>query len=217
VKAHPTDACRREETLLDRCESCGLAVARSSPVHPAAGDHPRAAAELELERLFEESANGARGELRAPNRRSLQAAIGEGSWAALELPERPLLLTPRALAALLERRGGELERVRYPLFGRNQRWMWQTLMNALTFHPNFAREAIAGRLRPRAGRDRLTFAVDVVVTVLAAPLVALVSVPLEAVAAVARRGGEMRARVRVERSPQASSTASSASSPAPSS
>jgi hypothetical protein len=43
--------------------------------------------------------------------------------------------------------------------------------------------------------DRLTFAIDSVVSVLAAPLVALVSVPLEALAALARRGGEMRASV----------------------
>jgi len=128
-----------------------------------------------------------------------------------------LILTPQALESLLERSGGELERVRYPALGRNQRWMWQTLMNALTFHPNFAREAIAGRLRPRRGRDRLTFAIDLVVSVLAAPLVALVSLPLETGAALLRRGGEMRATVRAERIGQASSSASSASSPAASS
>jgi hypothetical protein len=217
VKAHPSDARRDDETLLDRCERCGLVVARSAAVHPASGGDSRADAERELHRLFERSPNGARGELRSPNRRSLQAGIGEGSWAALELPERPLVLTPAALEALLRNTGGELERVRFPVFGRNQVWMWQTLMNALTFHPNFAREALAGRLRPRRGRDRLTFAIDVVVSVLAAPLVALCSVPLETVAALARRGGEMRARVRVERSGQESSSASSASSPAASS
>jgi hypothetical protein len=217
VKAHPSDARSNQETLLDRCERCGLVVARSAPAHPASGGDFRAGAERELQRLFERSPNGARGELRAPNRRSVQAAIGEGSWAALELPERPLVLTPAALEALLRNTGGELERVRFPAFGRNQVWMWQTLMNALTFHPNFAREALAGRLRPRRGRDRLTFAIDVVVSVLAAPLVALCSVPLELVAALARRGGEMRATVRVERSGQESSSASSASSPAASS
>jgi hypothetical protein len=217
VKAHPTDAGRAEETLLDRCESCGLAVARDSPVHPASGADARGAAERELDRLFERSGNGARGEFRLPNRGSLQAAIGEGSWAALELPERPLILTPRALESLLGRSGGALERVRFPIVGRNQRWMWQTLMNALTFHPNFAREALAGRLRPRRGRGQLTFAIDVVVTVLAAPLVALVGVPLEAGAALVRRGGEMRATVRAGRGAQASSSASSASSPAASS
>jgi hypothetical protein len=217
VKAHRADARSAEPSLLDRCESCGLAVARSSAAHSATGGDARSAAERELDRLFERSANGARGELRAPNRRSLQAAIGEGSWAALELPERPLVLTPRALERLLENGDRRLERVRFPVLGRNQLWMWQTLMNALTFHPNFAREAIAGRLRPKRGRDRLTFAVDLVVSVLAAPLVALASIPLETAAALVRRGGEMRATVRVERSGQASSSTSSASSPAASS
>ncbi len=217
VKAHPADARSAEETLLDRCERCGLVVARSSPVHPAAGGDAAEAAEGELDRLFERSANGAKGELHAPNRRSLQAAIGEGSWAALELPDRPLVLTPTALEALLERRGGVLDRVRFPVLGRNQIWMWQTLMNALTFHPNFAREALAGRLRPQRGRDRLTFAIDVVVSVLAAPLVAVASFPLETAAALARRGGEMRATVRAERSGQESSSTSSASSSAASS
>lgn len=217
VKAHPADARSEEEALLDGCESCGLVVARTSPVHPASGGGAPEAAERELARLFARSANGARGELRAPNRRSLQAAIGEGTWAALELPERPLVLTPRALEALLERRGGEVERVRFPILGRNQLWMWQTLLNALTFHPNFAREALARRLRPSSGRERLIFAIDSVVTVLAAPLVAIVSIPLEAVAALVRRGGEMRAAVRVDAPAQGNSSSSSASSPAASS
>jgi hypothetical protein len=73
--------------------------------------------------------------------------------------------------------------------------MWQTLMNGLTFHPNFAREVRAGRLRPSSARGRLTFGVDCVVTVLAAPLVLLVSVPLELGAALARRGGDLVAEL----------------------
>lgn len=180
--------------MLLRCESCGAALA-GSLVEPDSQAAARAAADAELDRLFEASENGARGELRAANRASLQAWIGEGSWAGLELPERPLVLTPRALEALLERRGLALERARFPVLGRNQLWMWQTMINALTFHPNFARRVLDGRLRPLPGIDRLTFAVDVVVTVLAAPLVALVSFPLETVAALARRGGEMRGEV----------------------
>jgi hypothetical protein len=74
--------------------------------------------------------------------------------------------------------------------------MWQTLLNGLTFHPNFAREVRAGTLRSRNARSRLQFAVDSVVTVLGAPLVALVSFPLEAIAAVSRRGGLMVAVAR---------------------
>jgi hypothetical protein len=69
--------------------------------------------------------------------------------------------------------------------------MWQTLLNGLTFHPNFVREARAGTLRPSTGRGHLAFAADLVVTLLAAPLVALVSFPLELAASLFRRGGEM--------------------------
>jgi hypothetical protein len=74
--------------------------------------------------------------------------------------------------------------------------MWQTLLNGLTFHPNFAREVRAGRLRPANARSRVKFAVDSIVTVLGAPLVALASFPLEAIAALARRGGLMVATAR---------------------
>jgi hypothetical protein len=72
--------------------------------------------------------------------------------------------------------------------------MWQTLLNGLTFHPNFAREVGAGRLRPGNARSRLAFALDSVVTVLGAPLIALLSIPLESVASLLHRGGELRTR-----------------------
>ena len=213
VKAHAFDSRREEEYVLDRCERCSAGVARSAPVHPAAGPRPQAAADAEVADLLEGGAAAAPGELRAPNRRSLQAALGEGNWAALELPERPLQLTQAALEPVLARRGLAVEAVRQPVFGRNQRWMWQTLMNALTFHPNFAREALAGRLRPDGGRGAALFAIDALVTVLAAPLVGLVSVPLEAGAALLRRGGEIRARVGpAALDAQASSSRTSASS-----
>ena len=85
--------------------------------------------------------------------------------------------------------------MRTPVTARAQAWMWQTMLNGLTFHANFARELRAGRLRPANARSRFAFAADLVVTVLGAPLIAIVSVPLELVAALARRGGEMRAAV----------------------
>ena len=72
--------------------------------------------------------------------------------------------------------------------------MWQTLLNGLTFHPNFAREVRAGRLRRRRRAAGSRFAVDCVVTVLAAPLVLLASVPLELVSAMLGRGGELVGR-----------------------
>jgi hypothetical protein len=74
--------------------------------------------------------------------------------------------------------------------------MWQTLLNGLTLHTNFAREVLTGRLRVRNSRGRVAFVVDAVASVLAAPLVALLSFPLEAVGALANRGGRMVTRVR---------------------
>jgi hypothetical protein len=54
----------------------------------------------------------------------------------------------------------------------------------------------AGRLRPRNARSRTAFTVDTIVAVLGAPLVALVSFPLEAVAAISHRGGLIVAAAR---------------------
>ena len=97
------------------------------------------------------------------------------------------MLTPRSLELLAERNGEPARADALAASGAAaQAWMWQTLLNGLTFHPNFAREVRAGRLRPRHGRSRLRFAVDAIVTVLGAPLVALVSFPLELVAALAQ-------------------------------
>jgi hypothetical protein len=69
--------------------------------------------------------------------------------------------------------------------------MWQTLLNLLTFHRDFASEAASGRLRPGTGRGRAAFWTDVVVTALAAIPTALIAVLLEGGAVLARRGGEI--------------------------
>ena len=173
-----------EERVLERCENCGVALEREREV------------ELrdEWEAVCRAAPDGGR-EVAIPNRASLQAGIGVDGWSGIDLSPGRLLHTPRSLTLLAERNGRRLESPRYPRFGRNQAWMWQTLLNGLTLQPNFAREVRAGRLRPRGGRGRWAFAVDSVVTVLAAPLVALFSIPLELAAALAGRGGEVRARV----------------------
>jgi hypothetical protein len=67
--------------------------------------------------------------------------------------------------------------------------MWQTLLNLLTFHRDFASETASGRLRPGTGRSEAAFWTDAVVTVLAAIPTAFIAVVLEAGAVVARRGG----------------------------
>ena len=67
--------------------------------------------------------------------------------------------------------------------------MWQTLLNLLTFHRDFATEAASGRLRPGTGRGRAAFFVDAAVTILAAIPTALLAVVLEGGALLVRRGG----------------------------
>ena len=57
--------------------------------------------------------------------------------------------------------------------------MWQTLLNLLTFHRDFASEAASGRLRPGNGRGLAAFSIDAVVTVLAAIPTAIIAVVLE--------------------------------------
>jgi hypothetical protein len=170
-------------TVLDRCENCGTVVERG------------AAVDLDAEwRAVLGTAVAEGGEISIPNRGSVQAALGLDGWAALDLAPARLLMNRRGLELLAERAGRHLESVRTPPTRRSLAWMWQTLLNGLTFHANFGREWRAGRLRPSTAIGRSRFWIDVVVTVLAAPLVALVAVPLELLAAAFGRGGELRAR-----------------------
>ena len=173
------------QRILDRCEHCGVAVERRREVDLAD----------EWEAVCRPGEAGTR-EIAIPNRTSLQAWIGEVGWAAIDRYPGRLIHTPASLELLAEHNGQALERTRSPVSRRAQAWMWQTLLNGLTFHPNFAREVRAGRLRLANARSRARFAVDLVVTVLGAPLVLLVSAPLELAAALARRGGELAATAR---------------------
>jgi hypothetical protein len=84
----------------------------------------------------------------------------------------------------------------FPPWGANQRWMWQTILNGITLHPNFATEVLAGRLRPANARGRFAFIADAVASTLATPLIGLISIPLEALAALVGRGGRMMLRTR---------------------
>lgn len=176
-----------EERVFDRCENCGVGLER--------GSDPDLAAEWEA--ITRPGANGSRA-IAIPNRASLQASLGGEGWAGLDAVAGRLVLTPASAQLLAEQNGNSLGAVGFPPMGRAQRWMWQTLLNGLTFHPNFAREAWSGRLRPSTGRGRLAFAADLVVTVLAAPFVALISFPLELGAVVFDRGGELTARAEAE-------------------
>lgn len=172
----PDGDARTARQVLDRCESCGLGIA-----HDAGGVDPVPDRD---------------GLITAPNRRSWQAGIGGGHWAALELEPRDAYPTPEALGLLLDRAALEPLRLRQPAFGANQLWMWQTLLNAFTFHDGFAVRVLKGRLGLRNARSTAAFVADSMVSVLAALPIAIVAVPLELLAVALRRGGLLEAEVR---------------------
>jgi hypothetical protein len=164
------------ERVLDRCEACGLGIAHETegvPLEPGEG-----------------------GLISVPNRRSWQGGLGGSHWAPLRLEPRALYPTPESLVRLVDRAGLDTRVPRQPPLGANQLWMWQTLMNAFTFHDGFAARVLGGRLGPRNARSRVTFALDVVVSLVAALPVALVSLPLELLAVAMRRGGLLEAELR---------------------
>lgn len=167
------------ERVVERCTECGAGILIG---------HGAIDLDEELRAVTSAESGGAL-TIEAPNRASLQAGIGREGWAALADWRTRLLLTPQALELLAEKLGYELRRSRFQLWGRSQRWMWQTLLNGLTLHPNFLHEVRAGRLRIGNSRGAFAFVADFVASVLAAPLVALVSFPLELIAVVLRRGG----------------------------
>jgi hypothetical protein len=169
----------REDQVIDRCENCGLAVARDAV--PSA-DHAIDAL------LFGREEDGTRVAIRADNAASLQAWLGAENWAELRPGGRDVHPTPKAAGLLLARRGLELRRIRH-LIRPGMAAMWQTLLNLLTFHRDFASEAVSGRLRPGTGRGLAAFWIDAVVTVLAAIPTAIIAVVLETGAVLARRGG----------------------------
>jgi len=174
-----------DSVLLERCEHCRLGIA--ADLAPASTP----SALLGFARQIPEG----RFELRVANRASVQASLGGSHWAALER-QRGLYPTPQSLPPLAAAAGLEIEELRCPRRGQGQAWMWQTILNAFTFHENFARDVRAGTLRPGSGRGRLRFGIDAVVTALAALPVALVSAPLELFAALLGRGGELVAVAR---------------------
>jgi hypothetical protein len=170
----------RDSVVLERCERCRLGVAATLAPEASGSALLGCARPIADGRL----------ELRVANRASVQASLGGAHWAALE-PKRRLYPTPQSLPALAGAAGLQIEELSCPRRGRGQAWMWQTILNALTFHENFAREARAGTLRPIGAWARLKFGIDALVTALAALPVAIVSVPLELLAAAAGRGGEL--------------------------
>jgi hypothetical protein len=175
----------REDQLIDRCENCGLAVARDAVP----------GAEQAIADLIDAGNGGSEVMVRAANAASLQAWLGAENWAALRPGERALKLSPRAIELLLGRRGLSVGRIRFPA-GAGMASMWQTLLNLLTFHRDFAAEAITRRLRPEGAKGRAAYVIDALVTVLAAVPTAILAVVLEGAAILARRGGVVEVSAR---------------------
>jgi hypothetical protein len=175
----------REDQIVDRCENCGLVVDRDSVPDAAAA----------LDQLL--GGNG-RDTFTTPNAASFQAMFGAENWAALRPGDLSLKPSPRAAELLLAKRGLRVRRVRY-LAAPGIASMWQTLLNLLTFHRDFATEAASGRLKPSGGRGRAAYAIDAMVTVLAGIPTAILAVLLEGGALLFRKGGVMEISAGPER------------------
>lgn len=165
--------------ILDRCESCGLAVTR----RPSAPDvWTELPGELEGEGT---------GPVTLANLGSWQGAIGRAQWAALDPAGRRLHPTPDSIRLLAASRGVDVAALETPKSRRSYRNMVQTLLNAFTLRENFARDARAGRIRPGEEASRPAYLLDRVVTVLLFVPLSGLGWALETLAARRGRGGEM--------------------------
>jgi hypothetical protein len=164
--------------LLERCESCRLGLAAGLTADDASHELLAQARRRPDGRL----------ELEAPNRDGIAARLGGQNWAALE-PGRGLYPTPEALRLLAAKAGLEIVQIRSSRRRRALVWMWQTIVNAFTFNDNFALRAREGALHPRGLAERVKYGMDLLVTVLATPLVVLVAIPMELIAGMAGSGG----------------------------
>ena len=164
--------------LLERCENCRLGLAAGLTTDDVSHELLAEARRLPEGRL----------ELEVANRDSIAARLGGQNWAALE-PGRGLYPTPEALRLLAPKAGLEIVQLSSPRRRRALLWMWQTIVNAFTFNESFALRVRKGELHPRGLAERLKYGLDVLVTVLATPLVLLVAAPMELIAEWAGSGG----------------------------
>jgi hypothetical protein len=154
-----------------RCESCGLGLAGS-------GGGPEEALAA-LDRL------GDANEVRIADRAGFAAWIGGAGWAGLE-PDSRYLFTTEAVRRLIATRDQVVTSARWsPGWGITT--MWQTVLNGFTFGRNIALAALGHGTAARAERPwqrRL----DILICAVVAIPALLAAVPLELVAAAARRG-----------------------------
>ena len=129
----------REDQIVDRCENCGLVVARD------VGAERRAA----VAQLLGACAAAAATSIRAPNAASLQAWLGAENWAALRPGDGALmsLARGRPSCCCASAASGELASATCAAAGMAS--MWQTLLNLAHLPPRLRlRGPSSGRLRP---------------------------------------------------------------------
>jgi 2-polyprenyl-3-methyl-5-hydroxy-6-metoxy-1,4-benzoquinol methylase len=122
-----------------------------------------------------------------PNLASWQARLGGDRWFHQDVPRHLTHFTPAGLAALLAHCGFRVTRVRQAMLEHNALGMWQTLLNRVTRERD-----VAFRLLKRAlPLDRPGTLLDALVAVALGLLAIPLAVALEALAALAGRGGTM--------------------------
>jgi hypothetical protein len=164
---------------VSRCESCGLAAVNN------AGDAEEALIALD----------GARDgdAIRIANRAGFAAWIGGAGWAGLE-PGSRYLFTPESVRRLVANRDQVVTRARWAP-GRGIALMWQTILNGVTFGRNVALGGL-GRAEPVPAVRPWQRRLDAVISVLAAIPALVAAVPLELLAAAARRGSALTVSIR---------------------
>lgn len=182
----PGQAQVRVAHVIDRCENCGLATER--------GDGGESLGD-EIEQIADAVRRDGAAEVSLPNGSSWQAMLGAEHWAGLHLPEQPSVVNPKALDLLLEHEGLRAEQVSFPA-ATGMAQLMQTLLNLITFNRDFARRALRRELTPASSRHGVVgYGIDTLATVMTAVPVAAISVVVEAVAVLAKRGGILRARI----------------------
>jgi len=162
---------------VSRCESCGLGVA-GGPGGP----------EEALRALDRLSADGA---ATIANRGGFSAWIGGAGWAGLERDSR-YLFTVEAVRRLVARRDQVVKSARWSP-GAGIATMWQTILNGFTFGRNVALGAL-GRSAAVPAEQPWQRRLDALITVIVAIPALVVAIPLELIAAAARRGGAISLR-----------------------
>lgn len=167
----------REDEIVDRCENCGLVCAR---------DRVPNSAEEAVERLFPGGSTSVEGQV--PNPASFQAWFGAENWAALRPGKSGLGASPDALKRLFEQTDRKRVRIR-PAIGSAIASMWQTLINLLTFHRDFAIQLANRELHPTGFKGWSAWVIDLLITILIAVPTAILALILETLATLGGRGG----------------------------